>query len=47
MVLRLAMELRWEMPSLAMNFLVASYTDTGHTYGEDWQGTYFQLVEVK
>ena len=47
MVLRLAMELRWQMPSLAMNFVAASHTDTSHTRGEDWKGTYFQLVEVK
>ena len=35
MVLRLAMELRWQMPSLAMHFVVASDTDASHTYGED------------
>ena len=36
MVLRLAMELRRQMPSLAVNFVVASYTDTSHTCGDHY-----------
>ena len=36
MVLRLAMELRRQMPSLAMNFVVASYADTGRTCGDHY-----------
>ena len=36
MVLRLAMELRRQMPSLAMNFVAASYTDTIRTCGDHY-----------
>ena len=36
MVLRLAMEFRWQMPSLAMNFVAASYIDTSRTCGDHY-----------